>query len=147
MRDLNRLGRIASIRYKGGVKGEEAIDDRSTGAPLRVILGERHVPKGIEDLLYEMEVGESRVVDIPCELGYGEYNPQGVQWYPRTFVDGGYKLETGSVLTWTSPEDFRRMPVRVIDATDDAVKIDFNHPFAGKTLEYWIELVDLEQGV
>lgn len=146
MRHADRVGRMVSIRYKGGVKGEEALDDRLSGEPLRIILGEGQVPKGIEDVLYEMERGEARIVDIPCELGYGEYNPLGVQWYPRTLVDGGYKLKRGSVLTWTSPEDFRKMPVRVIDATEDAVKIDFNHPFAGKTLEYLIELVDIEQG-
>ena len=32
----------------------------------------------------------------------------------------------------------------VVDATEDAVKIDLNHPYAGKTLEYWVELVGLE---
>ena len=143
MRHTDRLGRFASIRYKGGVKGEEPVDDRSTGEPLRVLLGERQVPKGIEDALYEMEVGECRMLEIPCELGYGEYNKQGVQWHPRTLIPNGYKLEKGSVLTWTSPEDFRKMPVRVINATQDAVQFDFNHPFAGKTLEYWVQLIDL----
>ena len=34
-------------------------------------------------------------------------------------------------------------PVRVIEATDDYVTMDFNHPLAGKTLEYEVELVDL----
>lgn len=32
----------------------------------------------------------------------------------------------------------------VVDSTKDNVKIDMNHPYAGKTLEYWVELVDVK---
>ena len=59
-------------------------------------------------------------------------------------VEGGYGLSVDDVMFWTNPDDGRRMPVWVTEMTQDAVKLDFNHPFAGKTLTYWIELVDLK---
>jgi peptidylprolyl isomerase len=31
----------------------------------------------------------------------------------------------------------------VVEATNDYVKLDYNHPLAGKSLEYWLELVDI----
>jgi FKBP-type peptidyl-prolyl cis-trans isomerase 2 len=143
MRDPERIGKVASIRYKGGAKGEEILDDRSTGEPLTVVIGDGRIPRGIENELFDMEVGESRVVEIPCELGFGEHHPQGVQWYLRSMLTNGQNLKVGSILTWTNPEDHTTLPARVVEATEDTVKIDQNHPFAGKTLEYWIELVSL----
>ena len=41
-------------------------------------------------------------------------------------------------------EDGTRQPAFVTDLTQDAVRLDFNHPFAGKTLDYWIKLVALD---
>jgi FKBP-type peptidyl-prolyl cis-trans isomerase 2 len=143
MRDRERIGRIAKIHYKGGIKGEEALDDRSSGDPLTVILGDARIPKGIENLLYELEIGESRTIEIPYELGFGEHRSQGVQWYLRTMIANGEHLKVGSVLTWTNPENNQTLPAKVVDATEDTVKIDQNHPFAGETLEYWVKLVDL----
>ena len=35
------------------------------------------------------------------------------------------------------------VPVRVVEESDYEVVIDFNHPFAGKELAYWVELVDI----
>ncbi|WP_417144353.1 FKBP-type peptidyl-prolyl cis-trans isomerase [Raoultibacter massiliensis] len=144
MDDNSRIGKLASIRYRGGVKGEEPADDRSSGDPLTVMLGDMSLPRGIEEAVLDMQVGEQRTIDIPCEKGYGEHQDKLANWYPKTMVDGGYDLAVGDVMFWTNQEDGRRMPVWVTEMTQDAVKLDFNHPFAGKTLTYWIELVDLK---
>ena len=141
--EQERRGRIALIRYKGGARGVDLVDDRSTGEPLRVILGAGKIPKGIEDALFSMEVGETRTIEVPSELGYGYYNEREVQWYPRSILERGYDLKVGSVMVWTHPEDHRQRPARVIEATKDNVKLDMNHPFAGKDLVYTVTLVDL----
>lgn len=140
-----RLGMTAFIRYKGGIKGDDAlIDDRSEGEPLAVKLGAHMIPQGVENAILEMEVGEQRTLDIPSELGYGVYVDKDAQWYPRSLIPRGYDMKLGDILTWTNPANQIRRLVRVTEATQDAVKIDFNHPFAGKELEYWVELVDLK---
>lgn len=140
----DRMGRIAYILYKGGAKDEEILDDHSDGEPLRVIIGENAIPKGIEALLYELEVGESRTIEIPPELGYGYSSPAGIQWYPRTMIKDGERLKVGDDII--CPNKYDRtdaLPGRVVAATDDLVQIDVNHPFAGKTLAYWVKLVEL----
>lgn len=144
MTQRNKCGSVVFIHYKGGVKGEEPLDDRSTGEPLAVMLGTLQLPKGLEDALCDMAVGEQRTVTVPSELGYGSYREKLASWYPKSMVDDGYTLQVGDVMFWTNPEDHRKMPAWVTEMTDDNVKIDFNHPFAGKTLEYWVELVDVK---
>ena len=144
MKRVAGLGKVVSIRYKGGIKGETPVDDRSSGEPLTVLLGDMKLPKGIEEALSGMVPGEQKVADIAPELGYGEYHEDLAQWYPRVMLDNGYSLQTGDVLFKRNPEDGRRIPAWVVESTNDQVRIDFNHPFAGKTLEYELELVDVK---
>ena len=60
-----RLGKIAYIRYRGGAQNEpDLIDDRSTGEPLAVVIGEHRIPKGIEEALCDMEVS----LDTACTM-------------------------------------------------------------------------------
>ena len=138
-----RYGKVAFIRYSGGVQGEERTDIRED-EPLRVVLGMTDVCPGMQDALYDMEVGERRTVVIEPEKGYGAWNPKGVETYPRVMIPGGEDMQVGSVIGRKNPQTGKIMPVRVIAADDDHITMDFNHPLAGKTLEYEVELVSLQ---
>ena len=142
--DKSRIGKTAVIRYKGGIQGERAVDDRSTGEPLALRIGAGRVVKGIDDALLRLEVGEDCTLLIPPEEGYGEPDLKLVKWYPRMMLDHGYDLRQGMMIMWESADGLAKRPAMVADATQDAVKLDMNHPYAGKTLEYWVELVGLE---
>ncbi len=141
---INNIGKLASIYYKGGATELDYVDDHSTGQPLQVILGAKRLPVGIEEALETMEVGEERELVIPSEKGYGFYNEKDVQWYPRSMLDFGYDMHTGMVLYHENYEDHSKRPGRVVDETQDTIKVDFNHPFAGKELSYWVKLVALD---
>lgn len=144
MRKPERFGKRALVRYKGGAIGEEPVEDYTTGEPETILLGTCAVPPGIDEALCEMKIGECRTVQIPPEKAYGLYDPEGVRVYPRTMIPNGSELETGSIVSWLNPVNNIRLPVYVIEATADYVKLDFNHPLAGKTLEYYLELVDIK---
>ena len=104
------------------------------------------LPRGVEEAVVGMEVGEARSIEVPPELGYGAYQDKLASWHLKGMVEHGYDLKAGDVVFWTNPDDGRRMPAWVTEETADMVKLDFNHPFAGKTLAYWVELVDLRVG-
>ena len=142
--NMDRMGRMAAIRYKGGISGQDIIDDRSQGEPLQIILGEGMVPRGIEEALFQMEVGETRTIVIPPEKGYGDYAEQLVSWYPRMVVPHGTELHVGQGVTWQNPSDFiNKRYGWIVEETEDNLRIDFNHPLAGETLEYTVEFVSL----
>lgn len=143
MENNERFGKLAYVYWRGGALGEEVLDDRSEGDPVKIILGSGQVCPGIEDVLSVMEIGEERVVTILPQDAYGKHDPDGVQIYPRTMFSFGHELHKGDVFQWTNPASGTGIPVRVIDETKDLIKVDFNHPFADKTLQYWIKLVDL----
>lgn len=139
----DRTGMLATIRYEGGILGERHVDKRLDD-PLKLRIGQGRVVKGIDDVLQTMEVGESVTLVIPPEEGYGDADPKQIKWYPRSVIPNGYKIKKDTMIMWESQDGFAKRPCMVIDATDDAVQIDMNHPYAGKTLEYWVELVDLQ---
>lgn len=139
-------GKTALVYYKGGAEGEEPLDDHSPAVqnhPERILLGSGEVPRGVSDVLYDMDIGEERTVTIPAEKAYGAHDPAGVQRYARSFIAGGDKLEVGTVFAWRHPVSGADVPVRCVGATEDTVTIDFNHLLAGKDLVYWFELVDV----
>lgn len=144
MKNNSQFGKLAYVHYKGGVQGEEPFDDHSTGEPVKILLGAAQVCPGIEDALSEMQEGEERVIVVPPEEAYGRHDPDGVKEYPRSFIPFGHELKVGDVFGWTNPASGQQIPVRVIEATEDAVRVDFNHPLAEKTLEYWMRIEKIE---
>lgn len=143
MGDKVNLGSVVSLHYRGGLRGEEPVDDRTEGEPLTVMVGDMKLPRGIELALMGMEAGEEKTVEVPPELGYGEYQEALAQWYPKAMLDGGYSLKVGDVMFYANPDGSGRQPAFVTELTEDNARLDFNHPFAGKTLEYWVKLEDV----
>ena len=139
----NRIGRVAYIRYEGGILGERHVD-KHLDEPLAVRIGAGRVVKGVIDALRTMEVGDSATLIIPPEEGYGDADPKQIKWYPRSIIPHGYEIKKDTMIMWESADGLAKRPAMVVDATEDTVKIDMNHPYAGKTLEYWVELVDLQ---
>lgn len=139
----DNTGKTAYILYKGGIQGEEPVDIRMA-EPLAVRLGGHRLPKGVEEAVVQMQVGEERTVEVPPEKGYGASNPKLVKWYPRSVLDHGYEIKQGSMIMWESADGLAKKPAMVVDSTQDTVQIDMNHPYAGRMLEYWVKLVDLK---
>ena len=137
------LGKSALVRWKGGALGEEIVDDCSTGEPECIALGAGEVPRGLEEAIYDMEIGEQRDVVIPAFKAYGERDPAGVVKYLRSFLADGFDLHVGDLVAWEHPISHKNVPVCVVGENDYEVIIDFNHPLAGKDLAYWLELVDI----
>lgn len=134
-----RVGALYTIRYKGGVAGEEPLEDHSDD-PLKVSLGLGQLPEGIEEALCYMEPGDEKVVTVTPDKGFGDYVESNVETYPRVMFEFGDKLSVGDVVMWDNRKMGTTVPVRVIDANETAVRLDFNHPLAGKTLEYWLRV-------
>lgn len=143
MDQFDRRGRLALVYYRGGALGEETFDDFSTGPPAEILIGCGQVPPGVDELLLEMQAGEERVVTLAPEKAFGLHDPAGVQSYARLSIEGGDRLQTGDWLSWTNPASGSPIPVKVTASTPDTVTLDFNHPLSGKTLEYWIKMVDI----
>jgi peptidylprolyl isomerase len=99
--------------------------------PFFVVVGEGWVPKGLDETLPSFEVGKARTVELPPEKAYGARDPKKVRLVPlRKFTADGMTPVPGLQVNI----DGKVAQVRAVGA--GRVQVDYNHPFAGKTLIY-----------
>lgn len=119
-----------------------ADDDERGFDPLTVDVGSGELIDGFEDALIGLEPGEETSATIPPEQAYGERSEDAVREYEREEFDrlvDGETPETGDVLQ--TPEGHM---AEITEVTESSVRVDFNHRLAGETLNFDIEVVDVE---
>lgn len=119
-------------------KAEEEGIETDSFDPIPVLIGEQYVIEGFEEALEDMEVGDEKEVDIPSEKGYGERDSDQVETYPeKEFEKQGVQVRQGEELMIGNRRG------KVISKGSGRVRIDFNHPLAGKDLNYWLKPVEI----
>jgi len=114
------------------------IDTSRGGAPMPFTEGAGQVIEGLEEQLRQMAAGEKRTVVVPPERAYGAHDAGLVQRVPRARLPVG-ELKVGDQFQ-TGPD--RAAPiVTVLAIEDDEVLLDANHPMAGQTLRFEVEVV------
>jgi FKBP-type peptidyl-prolyl cis-trans isomerase SlyD len=81
-----------------------------------------------------------KVSVAPAE-GYGEKNDELVQPVPLSAFEGIESIEPGMQFQAETPNG--PQVVRVIEVGDESVTIDANHPLAGETLHFDVEVIDV----
>lgn len=117
---------------------EESLDTEGMNFdPINVLLGENFVIEGLEEALLDMEVGEEKELEIPAEKAYGERDSDNVETFPeKAFEEQGVQVRPGEQLMIGGQRG------KVISKGSGRVRVDFNHPLAGKDLEYWVKVVE-----
>jgi FKBP-type peptidyl-prolyl cis-trans isomerase 2 len=133
---VKETGSIFGVTNEERAKKEKVYDPRIRYGPLPVIIGAGFVFKSLENVLREMKVGEKRIVELKPEDAFGERKEELVKCVPASV----FKDSVPSVGSYVSIENSRG---RVLSVDGGRVKIDFNHPLAGKTLIYEIEVVKI----
>lgn len=136
-------GQIVSMDYTLHVDGE-MLDTSSGHEPLEFLQGAGNIIPGLEQELYAMAVGESKKVIVQPEDGYGKLDPDAFVYVPRDQFPSEIPLEIGVEIQVTDQND-KPMNARIDSVNDDTVKLDFNHPLAGKELRFDVTIVDLRE--
>jgi FKBP-type peptidyl-prolyl cis-trans isomerase SlyD len=115
--------------------------DKSEDQPLVYLHGASNIIPGLENALLGKVVGDKLTVTVQPADGYGEYQPEMVQDVPRNLFQGVDNIEIG--MQFQAQADDGMQVVTVKDVTDEAVIVDGNHPLAGKTLNFDVEIVEI----
>jgi peptidylprolyl isomerase len=137
-----KTGDIVRINYTGRLTDGTEFDSSAGRAPLEFTLGEGQVIPGLEAHVEGMEPGTKSTVTIPPEAAYGPRRPEAVQTLDRSTVPAGLDIAVGTQLQ-ARTSDGKLMPITVVDVNDKTVKVDSNHPLAGRDLVFDVELVDI----
>jgi len=126
-------GDFIRINYSGKIKETGKIFDKAENVPL--VLGEQFVIPGVDEALMQMQIGEKRNVEITPQKGFGERDQNLIKLVPVSeFKRNNIEPYPGMIV---NADNLRG---RVLSVASGRVKVDFNHPLAGKILVYELEL-------
>lgn len=132
---------VVSINYTLTNEQGEVLD-KSDGEPLAYLHGHHNIIPGLENALVGKTVGDKLTVTVEPKDGYGEYLAEAVQEVPRANFQGVDNISVGMQFQ-TQTEDGHVMLVTVKDVNDDVVIVDGNHPLAGVSLTFDVEITEV----
>jgi FKBP-type peptidyl-prolyl cis-trans isomerase SlyD len=135
-------GKVVSLRYV--LRGEQGeVLERSDPKGESYVHGDGTIPPGLERALEGRALGHSVKVRLTPEEGYGRRKPSpGPQPIPRATFPAEAELKPGQQFSAETP-DGRAVTLYIARVDKTAVFVDTNHPFAGRTLEYEVEIVSI----
>jgi FKBP-type peptidyl-prolyl cis-trans isomerase SlyD len=118
------------------------LDSTETGGLFSYIAGKNMILPKLEESVNSMIIGTRRQLKFEAKDGYGDYNEDAVQVVGKENFPEDFILEAGMEYMASNPDGVQ-MPFIITNVEDETVTIDFNHPLAGKNLNFDIELVDV----
>ena len=129
-----------SIHYTLTNPGGEQLDSSRGEEPLLYLHGAGNIIGGLEAALAGKSVGDSFTVTIPPADAYGELAPDMVQIVSKKMFDG-MDIEIG--MQFHADVSHGSGVITITEINGDDVTVDGNHPLAGETLVFDVEVVDV----
>jgi len=118
------------------------VDSTFEGDAAAFEFGDGNLPAGFEELLVGMKAGEKGQWDVPPEKAFGMPNPNNQQTMQRSEFPDDMELAEGLVVSFADANK-SELPGVVAELSDNEVVIDFNHPLAGKTLNFEVQVLSV----
>jgi peptidylprolyl isomerase len=135
-------GDIVRVYCAGRLTDGREFEIGEAGAPIELIIGHRDLLPALEKALIGMMPGESKVVIVPQDKGYGGRRDDLIQTIDRKDFPEGVVPKVGQQLRLPT-DDYEVTNVRVIEVTDTHLVVDGNHPFAGQDVLFKIVLLEI----
>ncbi|MFW6210785.1 MAG: FKBP-type peptidyl-prolyl cis-trans isomerase [bacterium] len=137
-----KSGDKVKVHYKGILDDGSVFDSSEGKEPLEFELGAGTIIPGFEKGVEGLETGEKNTIVIAPEDAYGPVNPEAVVEIPREKLPEGMEPKVDQALEMQNTQGQVIYAV-IKDVADDKIKVDANHPLAGKELKFEIELVEI----
>ena len=138
-------GDKVKVHYRGTLteNGLEFDSSYERNETLNFEVGSGQMIQGFDNALLGMEKGDTKQVTISANEAYGESREEAIQNVPKTNFPPNFDGKVGSMV---QGQNQMGQPIQalIIEEQDDSYVLDFNHPLAGKELNFSIELVDVE---
>lgn len=137
-----KKGDKVKVHYTGKLTDGTVFDSSREREPLEFEIGGGQMIAGFDKAVDGMEVGQSKTAKFASEDAYGEKNDEMIFTVPKDQLPPEIKPEEGQQLSMQHPSG-QQIPVVVTKVEESEIKIDANHPLAGKELEFDIELMEI----
>ena len=135
-------GRVVEFDYTLTVDGE-IVDSSKGRQPLKYNHGKGEIIPGLARQMEGMRAGDEKMIVVAPEEAYGIVDRNAFREIERSTLPANIKPEVGMILQMKAA-DGRAFPVRIAELKEKTVLADFNHPLAGKTLNFQVKVVSIQ---
>ena len=111
--------------------------------PAILTMGDGSLTEGLELALYGLKVGDKQTLLLEAEQAFGIRDDGKIQQMQRSDFPDEMELEAGLVVGFEAPSGTEVAGI-ILEADDLDVKVDFNHPLAGKDVVFKVEILEIE---
>jgi len=135
--------RVVMLHYTLRDEQGAVIDSSSGRGPLSYLHGKGNIIPGLEQALAGKSAGDKLDVEVAPEQGYGRRDERLLQIVPRNKFAEVSELTPGMQVRASGPQGARL--VTVVRVERDFVTVDGNHPLAGRTLQFSVEVAEVRK--
>lgn len=140
MTEAIKNGDTIQVNYTGRLDNGEVFDSSEGQPPLEFTVGSGSIIPGFDNAVVGMLPGESTTVTIPPEEAYGPLRDELFVEVSRDKFPADMSIEQGMQLQMTDPSG-NTIPAVISEVLDSSIRINANHPLAGKELTFDIDIV------
>ncbi len=138
-------GDTVSVHYRGTLEdGTEFDSSHTRGEAMTFQVGSGQLIAGFDEAVPGMTEGEVKNVTLTPEQAYGPVVAEAVQVVEKTQFPPEFPFEVGQTVSGYGANG-QPMAATIQELGDTTVTLDMNHPMAGKSLNFEIELVSIHQ--
>ena len=130
---------VVLIHYTLKNDAGEVLDSSAGHDPLAYLQGHGNIIPGLEEALEGRSAGDKMLVSVPPEKGYGVKDDGLIQQVPKRAFQG----EVRAGMQFTASTQGGPRTVVVTRVQGDMVTVDGNHPLAGETLHFDVEITEV----
>ena len=135
-------GMYVRVDYTGTLENGEVFDSSNGCRPIEVQIGAGQLIEGFEKALMGMSLNEKKSFTIEADEAYGQRDERLTHTFDRADVPAEIDLTVGRTISLNTPER-HNIPARIARVDDKNVTVDMNHPLAGETLNFEIEVMGI----
>ncbi|MDP8212570.1 MAG: peptidylprolyl isomerase [Candidatus Zapsychrus exili] len=132
-----------SIKFDYTLKIDDQVVETTVGkAPLVFTKGANQIIPGLEKQLDGLKIGDEKVITVAPEDAYGQVVPESFKDVPKIAFPDAYKPQPGTVIQIQNSDNTALAGI-VWEVKDESIVVNYNHPLAGKTLEFDVKVIDV----
>lgn len=132
-----------SLHFSLKMDDGQVIDSTFERAPASFSMGDGSLLPGFESRLVGLVTGDRKEFDIPPEEGFGQPNPNNIQVMKRSDFAADMPISPGLVVSFADAQN-AELPGVIASVEGDRIEVDFNHPLAGKTLKFEVQILEVK---
>ena len=128
-----------SLKLADGMLVESSFEEQ----PHTFVVGDGSVDSGLELALIGLRPNETQTLTLAPGQAFGQRDESAVKWLPKTDFPPHIQLEPGQIIGFTVADD-EDLAGAVLEIDEGRVKVDFNHPLAGREIIFEVQILAVE---